>query len=69
MTSVKQLSKQTSIEPSDIYRIIKRDNLIDPEQDRLRMYLTDKQCEYITRIMFYERKCNFLLFESKMNLN
>lgn len=69
MKSIKQLSKQINIDHREIHRIIKRDNLITQDQDRLRVYLTDKQCEYITRIMFYERKCNYLIFESKMNLN
>ena len=69
MTSIKQLSKQINIDPKEIHRIIRRDNLITQEQDRLRVYLTDKQCEYITRIMFFDGKCNFIIFESKMNLN
>lgn len=67
MTSIKQLSKQINIDPKEIYRIIKRDNLILPQQDRLRVYLTELQCEYITRIMFFNGKCDFVILESKMN--
>jgi hypothetical protein len=67
MTSIKQLSKQINIDPKEIYRIIRRDNLITQEQDRLRVYLTDLQCEYITRIMFFNGKCDFIILESKMN--
>jgi len=69
MTSIKQLSKQINIDPKEIHRIIRRDNLITQEQDGPRVYLTDKQCEYITRIMFFDGKCNFIILESKMNLN
>jgi hypothetical protein len=67
MTSIKQLSKQINIDRREIYRIIKRDNLILPQQDRLRVYLTKLQCEYITRIMFFNGKCDFIILESKMN--
>ena len=68
MTSITQLSKQINVDQREIYRIIKRDNLITDEQDRLRIYLTEKQCEYIIRIMFFNGKCDFIILESKMNI-
>jgi len=67
MTSIKQLSKQINVDHREIYRIIKRDNLITQEQDRMRIYLTDRQCDYITRIMFFNGKCDFIILESKIN--
>lgn len=67
MTSIKQLSKQINVDHREIYRIIKRDNLITQEQDRMRIYLTDRQCDYVTRIMFFNGKCDFIILESKIN--
>lgn len=67
MTSIKQLSKQINVDHREIYRIIKRDNLITQEQDRMRIYLTDRQCDYVTRIMFFNGKCDFIILESKLN--
>lgn len=67
MTSIKQLSKQINVDQREIYRIIKRDNLITQEQDRMRIYLTDRQCDYVTRIMFFNGKCDFIILESKLN--
>jgi len=67
MTSIKQLSKQINVDHREIYRIIKRDNLITQEQDRMRIYLTDRQCDYVTRIMFFNGKYDFIILESKLN--
>ncbi len=67
MTSIKQLSKQINVDQREIYRIIKRDNLIVQEQGEKKIKLTEKQCDYIAKIMFFNGKCDFIILESKMN--
>lgn len=66
--TITQLSKQINVDQREIYRIIKRDNLIVQEQGEKKIRLTKTQCDYIIRIMFFSGKCDFIILESKMNI-
>ena len=38
--------------------------MAEPEK---KIILTKTQCDYLTRIMFFNGKCDFIILESKMN--
>ena len=67
MKSIAQLAKEINVPSHEIYRIVKRDQLSTTKRQN-NISLTQEQQVYITRVMFFERKTDYITYESKMNV-
>jgi len=64
--TIPKFAKQINVPASEVYRIVKRDDLTTVIHQK-NITLTFDQQNYVTRVLFFERKTDFLTFESKMN--
>lgn len=67
MKTIAQLAKEINVPSHEIYRIVKRDQLSTTKRQN-NISLTPEQQVYITRVMFFERKTDYITYESKMNV-
>lgn len=67
MKTISQLAKEINVPSHEIYRIVKRDELSTTKRQN-NISLTPEQQVYISRVMFFERKTDYITYESKMNV-
>jgi len=66
--TIPKLAKQIGVPTYEVYRIVRRDNLTTIMHQK-NITLTFDQQNYVTRVLFFERKTDFVTYESKMNNN